>query len=86
MKTTLLQIAQSLQSLETGLLALALLALSLSGTADSHGGSDFSSANIANQPPLMVVIQDETDRQQASMPLELDDWDEFLDPTDSSHF
>jgi hypothetical protein len=89
MKTTLHQIAQSIQGLETGLLAMALVALSISGTTDSEKESDFSSTARAMRPALVVLIQPETDRpESASSHLEekvADEHPEFPE-SDYEHF
>lgn len=70
MKTTLIQIAQSTQRLGTGILALALLAVSAPEKVSAQG-PDFSPVARASRPTLVVLIHGGTARPQASpMPFE----------------
>jgi len=70
MKTILIHLAQSVQGLGTGFLALALLALSIPDTSQVSKGSEFASAGHPTPPSRVVRFHD----------------DVFLDLTEYSHF
>jgi hypothetical protein len=65
MKATLIHLTQSTQRLGTGILALALLAVSAPGTAKAQA-PDFSPAARATRPTLVVLIHGGTARPDAS--------------------